>query len=76
MFRRTPDVTGDGPVAREGRGGRCWRAPKSACVSNRFQRDEPDTDQHHCTVPGLIERFGARLREQHEIAQALTLTVT
>ncbi|MGW6570455.1 DNA polymerase Y family protein [Streptomyces sp. NPDC054975] len=51
-------------------------APKSLSASHRFSRDELDTEQHHRTVLGLVEQLGAQLRQQHEIAQALTLTVT
>ncbi|MFJ7948331.1 helix-hairpin-helix domain-containing protein [Streptomyces sp. NPDC096354] len=51
-------------------------APKSISASHRFDRDEPDPDQHHRALLGLVEQLGAQLRDEHSVAQAVTLTVT
>ncbi|MER7810302.1 helix-hairpin-helix domain-containing protein [Streptomyces sp900116325] len=50
-------------------------APKSISASHRFDRDELDPDQHHRTLLGLIEQLGAQLRDEHSVAQAVTLTI-
>ncbi|MFB6984495.1 helix-hairpin-helix domain-containing protein [Streptomyces sp. NPDC056304] len=50
--------------------------PKSISASHPFDRDELDTDQHQRTALALAEHLGARLRDQNDIAQALTLTLT
>ncbi|MER8237016.1 hypothetical protein [Streptomyces sp. NPDC094049] len=51
-------------------------APRSLTLSHRFHADELDTDQHHRTLLGLTERLGAALRQDQQITQALSLTVT
>ncbi|MFI8520046.1 hypothetical protein ACIGEZ_19785 [Streptomyces sp. NPDC085481] len=50
--------------------------PKSISAVHRFDEDELDPDRHHRAVLGLAEQLGAQLRDTHEVAQALTLTVT
>ena len=51
-------------------------APKSISCAHRFDHDELDRDRHHRAVLGLAEQLGAQLRDNHEVAHALTLTVT
>ncbi|OKJ62450.1 DNA polymerase Y family protein [Streptomyces sp. CB02261] len=51
-------------------------APRSLSLSHRFDHDELDPDQHHRAVLGLTEQIGAALRDDRQVAQGLTLTVT
>ncbi|MFD3729659.1 hypothetical protein [Streptomyces sp. NPDC058671] len=51
-------------------------APRSLSLSHRFDHDELDPDQHHRAVLGLTEHIGAALRDDRQVAQGLTLTVT
>ncbi|CUM35645.1 DNA polymerase IV [Streptomyces venezuelae] len=51
-------------------------APKSLGLSHRFDHDELDPDQHHRAILGLTEQIGTALRDEHQVAQGLTLTVT
>lgn len=51
-------------------------APRSISTTHPFNRDELDHGRHHAALLGLTEKLGSRLRDEHSIAQALTLTVT
>ncbi|WP_331733881.1 helix-hairpin-helix domain-containing protein (plasmid) [Streptomyces sp. NBC_01220] len=51
-------------------------APRSISTTHPYDRDELDSARHHAALLGLTDELGARLREEHSIAQALTLTVT
>ncbi|WP_372446652.1 DNA polymerase Y family protein [Streptomyces laculatispora] len=51
-------------------------APRSVSATHRYDHDILDAGQHHAMVLGPAEELGARLRDEHSITQALTLTVT
>ncbi|WP_285572923.1 helix-hairpin-helix domain-containing protein [Streptomyces sp. RTGN2] len=51
-------------------------APRSISTTHPYDRDELDPTRHHAALLGLTGELGHRLREQHSITQALTLTVT
>ncbi|MFD3729246.1 hypothetical protein [Streptomyces sp. NPDC058671] len=51
--------------------------PRRPSVSaDRFDHDELDPQQHHRAVLSLAEHIGAALRDDRQVAQGLTLTVT
>ncbi|MFD7861460.1 hypothetical protein [Streptomyces sp. NPDC059783] len=50
--------------------------PRSMSTATRFTHDELDPEHHQRALLDLAETLGARLRDAHEITQALTLTVT
>ncbi|MFJ2094656.1 DNA polymerase thumb domain-containing protein [Streptomyces sp. NPDC087901] len=50
-------------------------APRSLSTAHSYDRDELDSTRHHAALLGLTDELGARLREEHSITQALTLTV-
>ncbi|MFD8692714.1 helix-hairpin-helix domain-containing protein [Streptomyces sp. NPDC059651] len=51
-------------------------APRSISTTHPYDRDELNPARHHATLLNLTDELGARLREEHSITQALTLTIT
>ncbi|WNI34438.1 hypothetical protein [Streptomyces sp. ITFR-6] len=51
-------------------------APRSISATHPYSHDELNPARHHAALLGLTEELGARLRTEHSITQALTLTVS